>query len=139
MMETVHNDLQLLIALAIFMAACGGTLLLVWRLYKSPSWLYQRPWRATALLMLAPLVVLPLGYVVVLLLSFFAGSLGWSIFNGDHGFKALYALLWAAVFIVFAGIIVGMFTLAGRLPAGRLGHRDGAREDGPGGQDGPQA
>lgn len=138
MLETVHNDLQLLIALAIFVVACGGTLRLAWNLYRRPSWLYQRPWRATALLLLAPLVVLPLGYAAVLLLSFFAGSLGWSMFNGDHGFKALFALLWAAVFIVFAGIIVGMLTVAGRLPAGRLGHRDGAREDGPGGAGEPR-
>jgi len=133
MLETVHNDLQLLIAMAIFVVACGGTLRLAWNLYRRPSWLYQRPWRATTLLLLAPLLVLPLGYVAVLLLSFFAGSLGWSIFNGDHGFKPLFALLGAAVLIVFAGIAVGMLTLAGRLPAGRLGHRDGDREDGPGG------
>ncbi|MBM3345434.1 MAG: hypothetical protein FJY55_02870 [Betaproteobacteria bacterium] len=139
MMETLPNDLQFLVAVAIFMVACGVPLRLTWDRYRRPSWLYQRPWRATAVLLLSPLVMLPLGYAAVLLLSYFAATLGWSMFNGDHGFKALYALLWAAVFLVFAGIIVGMLTVSGRLPAGRLGHRGGAAPDAPGGPEDPRA
>ncbi len=124
-LETMPNDLQLLIALAIFVAAGAGPLHWVRRLYERPSFLYQRPWRATAALFACAVLVLPVGFVVTLLISFAASLLGYDLFNGDHGFKALYALLFAVLQLFLAGIIVGILTTAGRLPAGTLGHRDG--------------
>ena len=124
-MQTAPNDLQLLIALVIFILVCGGPLQWVWERYRRASFIHRRPWRAVVLLLFAPVAVFPAGYVAVLVLSFIVQALGWSLFNGDHGFKALFALLWACVVLVFAGIIVGMLTVAGRLPGGALGHKDG--------------
>lgn len=124
-MQTASNEFQLLIAYAIFTAACGGPMRWLWVQYHRPSPFFQRPWRVVAVLLLAPLAVFPLGYVAVLLLSYMIGALGWSIFNGDDGFKALFALIWASVFLVLAGIVIGMLALARRLPAGALGHKDG--------------
>ncbi len=124
-MQTAPNDLQLLFAFAIFIVACGGPLRWVWERYRRASFLQLRPWRAVAVLLLSPVVVFPAGYVAVLVLSFIARSLGWSFFNGDDGFKVLFALLWSCIFLVFAGIVVGMLTMAGRLPGGSLGHKDG--------------
>ena len=130
-MHTAHPDFQFLLAFALFSLAAGGPIWWVRRQYQRHSFMYQRPWRATAVLIAAAVLVLPVGFAATLLISFPFEVIGWRVFHGDHGFMALFALLWAAALLALAGIITGMLTLTGKLP--KVPMADGAGGQPPGG------
>ena len=119
-MQAAHPDFQFLLAFALFTLAAGGPLWFVRRMYGRHSFLYQRPWRATAILIAAAVLVLPVGFAATLLISFPFEVIGWRVFHGEDGLMAWFALLWAAALLALAGIITGMLTLTGRLPKVQL-------------------
>ena len=88
--------------------AFAGPLVYVVRMYRRPSFLYQRPWRVSLVLFMASLVIPVLGYGVIAFLTRVLNSAGWYLFFGDSGFKALLALIWAAglLFVTGAGVVV---------------------------------
>lgn len=107
---TVSDGVQLAAAVALYALAAGGPLFLVRRQHHRRR---IGSWAAVVVLAGLSLLILPVGYVVVLLLSEGLGLAGWSLFNGDHGLLALIALLlaWATV---FAASVLAAIVLIGR-------------------------
>lgn len=106
--QSIPDAIQTLIAAAIFLLAFTGPLVYVVRLYRRPSFLYQRLWRVGLVLIMAALVVPVFGYGIIAILTRVLNAAGWYLFFGDSGFRALFALVGAAglLFIIGAGVTI---------------------------------
>ena len=117
--QSIPDAIQTLIAAGIFLLAFAGPLVYVARLYRRPSFLYQRLWCVGLVLVLAALVVPVFGYGVIAILTKAFNAAGWYLFFGDSGFRALFALAGAAGLLLITGIGVGIMSIINNFSTGK--------------------
>ena len=118
--QSIADAIQSLIAAGIFLLAFAGPLVYVVRLYRRPSFLYQRPWRVSLVLIMASLAVPVFGYGIIAVLTRALNSAGWYLFFGDSGFKALFALIGAAALLFSAGAGVAIMSIVNYFSTGKI-------------------
>jgi hypothetical protein len=117
-MDTVVTDgVQSLLVFTLMAITVGVPLLIMSKLYRQPSPVYRKPWRATVLLV-GLSVISPLGgYFLAGALSEAALASGWSLLYGRHGFVMVLSLALAAAFLFAANLAIVVTLIVRRATA----------------------
>jgi hypothetical protein len=112
------DGVQSLVAGAVVGISVTVPLLVMSKLYRQPSPVYQGPWRGTlALISLA--IASPLaGYYLAGALSVALESAGWRLAHADPGFPVTVFLLVAAAFLFGAHLAIVLTLVMRRASAG---------------------
>ena len=112
------DGVQSLVAGALLAVCAGVPLLVMSKLYRQPSPVYQRPWRAIGALVALALASPLAGYYLVAALAAAAERLGWPLSSADPGFPLAISLLLAAAFLFSTNLAIVLTLVMRRVRAG---------------------
>jgi hypothetical protein len=107
----VPDGLQSFAAMAIFVLIFAVPLYNIIMWSRAPSFFHRRPWRVVLALASLALIAPAAGFVLMVVLTEVSKPLGWSLFSGDAGMRALFVLIVAGALYLLAAIGVALVTL----------------------------
>ena len=125
------DGVQSLVAGALVAVSAGVPLLVMSKLYRQPSPVYGKPWRATLALIALAAASPVAGYYLAGLLAAAIEWLGWRPSHLDAGFPMAVVLLVAAAFLFATNLAIVLTLVMRRAAAGaRMAPGQGPRHGG---------